>query len=420
MKLCIIEKDVYMDFIKKSPYISIYQLPEWGNLKESNGWKSYLLGFYDGDLLKGVTLLLEKNVFLNYKLFYAPRGYLINVFDLDLLRNFNNEVIKFIKEKKGFMLKVDPNVILSIYDKDGNLLKNEGKNALNNFINIGFKHLGFTKNFETLQPRFLCRFKLANTYEDTLNTFSKTTRKNIVKTLQMGVKVKTVDSSKIEDFTKLLKCSATQNNFIIRPSSYYKKMYELMKDYIKLYIVYIVPEEIYHNTLKEYESTVKELNDFEIQMKKINVGNKIKKQHEDLLIRINKLEDMLLYTKDLKNQEKEIEIGALMSIFIGNEGITFMSGISPEYKEFNPKYAFYNQHIIDAIKSKKEYVNFYGISGDLDKNSEFYHIYEIKKGFNPEIVELLGEFDYIVNPIIYRLYKIALSGYKIIKKLKRN
>ena len=51
----------------------------------------------------------------------------------------------------------------------------------------------------------------------------------------------------------------------------------------------------------------------------------------------------------------------------------------------------------------------------MNPQSPYYSIYEIKKGFNPEIVELLGEFDYIVSPFYYDLYKVALKFYKLFK-----
>ena len=47
------------------------------------------------------------------------------------------------------------------------------------------------------------------------------------------------------------------------------------------------------------------------------------------------------------------------------------------------------------------------------------HIYELKKGFNPEIIELIGEFDYVINPVVYYGYKLALKGYKFVKKFKK-
>ena len=108
-----------------------------------------------------------------------------------------------------------------------------------------------------------------------------------------------------------------------------------------------------------------------------------------------------------------------MSVFTGEDGITFMSGTDPEFKNFYPKYSYYNEHIKDTLKRKLKYVNFYGISGNLNPNSKYYNIYEIKKGFNPDIVELIGEFDFIINHLDYNLYKLALKAYKVIKKFKK-
>ena len=419
MKLKVIGELEYKKFALSNPYISIYQLPEWGHLKATTGWKFHLVGLYDNDTLKAVSLILEKSEPLGLNLFYAPRGYLLDVFDYKLLNEFHKEVIKYVKKNKGFLLKVDPNVIYALYDKEGNLINNDGKKAWDNFIKLGFKHLGFTKNFETLQPRYLCRIKLEKTYEETLQTFTKNTRKNIEKTLNMGVCVRSVDSSEITHFTELLKLSADKNHFLIRPSSYYKVMYDLMSDYIKLYVTYIDTQKYYDNLNKDYENKKNELKSLEKEMKKINNGEKVKKHHQDLLNKLASLEEKIEYANKLKAVGKTIDIGCLMSVFIGNEGITFMSGTSQEYREFSPKYAFYNEHIKDAIDMNKEYVNFYGISGDLSKSSPYYNIYEIKKGFNPEIVELLGEFDYIISKPKYLLYKVALRCYKLKKKLRR-
>ena len=169
----------------------------------------------------------------------------------------------------------------------------------------------------------------------------------------------------------------------------------------------------------EFTKTKKELDDYIEEMKRINNGSKVVKHHQDLVNKLAKLKSDIEYAKKLQAKGEKINIGALMSLFIGNEGITFMSGIDSDYKEFNPKYAFYNQHIKDALELKKEYVNFYGISASLDKDNPYYHIYEIKKGFNPEMIELLGEFDYVINKFNYYMYKVSLSFYKVIKKIKR-
>ena len=416
MKLVEIEEKIFDNYAKKHDYASIYQLSGWGKLKESTGWKYYLLGLYDGSILKGATLLLSKKT-LKKNLFYSPRGYLVDANDYKLLSEFHKEVINFVKLNKGFMLKVDPNVIYKTYDKDGLETSFVGKDAFDNYTKLGFKHFGFNKDFETLQPRYLCRFKLSKTYEETLNSFSKSTRKNIEKAEELGVRVRKLDVSETGVFTDVLKKTAQEKDFVIRPTSYYEKMYEYLKDYMSLYVTYIDTELFYNNILEEQKNTNKEYEDLKVLMTKINVGDKIKKQEQDLINKKEKLSKELELAKSLKEKGKEVNIGALMSLFTGCEGTTFMSGTLSEYKEFYPKYAYYNEHIKESLDRNLKYVNFYGISGNLDKNSKYYGIYEIKKGYNPEITELLGEFDFVINSFIYRLYKISLKIYKLKKKI---
>lgn len=415
MELKKIDTKTYLDFALKSPYISIYQLPEWGILKETNGWKSHLVGLFENDNLKGVTLLLEKTTPIKKSLFYAPRGFLLDYKDANLLSEFTKEVIKYVKNNKGFLLKVDPNVIYATKDASGQNRRVINENLFQEFLHLGYKHLGFTQNFETLQPRNLCRFALKDTYEETLSSFSKNTRKNIEKYAHMGVEIRVIESDEVDLFVSLLQETADKKHFVIRPVSYYKKMYELMRDYLKYYVVYIDPDKYYEFVESEVKKAKDDLTDLEAEMKRINLGDKIRKKHQDYENKVKKMEAKLLEAKKIKDGGVPINIGALMSVFVGDEGITFMSGTSNLYKEFGPKYVFYNEHIKECLRQKKKYCNFYGISGDMNPNNPYYSIYEIKKGFNPEIVELLGEFDYIVNPFYYHLYKIALKFYKLFK-----
>lgn len=414
----ILNEEEYKKFALNNEYISIYQIPQWGTLKSKTGWIRHLLGYYESDKLIGVTMLLEKKLPLKQSLYYTPRGYLVDVFDYEVLKKFHEDVIKYVKKNHGFMLKVDPNVIYQIRDHDGNIKDTCGEVAYQNFKKLGFKHMGFSKNFEDLQPRVLCRIRLKDTYDETLKTFSKSTRKNIDKTYDEGVRVKKIGAEDIDLFVSLCNETAINKSFIIRPASYYKRQLELMSDYTTIYLAYLDTNIHYNYVYKTLENKKEELESLEKEMKKINVGDKIKRKRQELEEKIDKLTKDLDLASNLKKSYKEINIGALMSVFIGNEGITFMSGTSLSYRQFNPKYAFYREHIIDSINKHLDYVNFYGISLDLDKMSKYYGIYEIKKGFNPEIVELIGEFDYVINPVIYYGYKIALNGYKILKKIR--
>lgn len=418
MKFCILEENEYNDFSSKSPLISSYQLASWGKLKEKTGWKSHYVGIKDNNKICAATLLLEKNTPIKRKIFYAPRGFLIDFKDYKLLNYFTEELKKYIKSNKGFMLKIDPNVIFRLRDNEGKIINEENnQEIIDNLKKLGFIHFGFNEMFETMQPRFLCRFKIINNnYEETFKTFSKSTRKNIEQCKYMGVKVRTAKEDEVKTFTEMLNKTALKKHIVTRPNWYYEEMYKNLKEYSQIYISYIDTEEYLQNVLNKIEEEKKNHSDIALKMKTEKVGKNLKNKLELSNRKCAKLLKEKEEALKLKKLGKTIDIGALYAIYINNEGITFMSGIDDDYRHFNPKYAMYNRHLEETIKKKYEYVNFYGIAGIFDKNNPEYKIYELKKGFNTEVIELIGEFDLIINKFYYKLYNIALKVYKKTKK----
>lgn len=418
MKLEILKELEYDKFALKHKDISIYQLSGWGKLKNKTGWKSHLVGFKKNNEIICATLLLEKSTPIKKSLFYAPRGFLIDSDDFSLLNKFTKEVVKYIKLKKGFMLKIDPNVIYKIRNAKNEVIETN-KNSFNNYCESGFKHFGFTQDFETLQPRNLCRFTLQNSYEETLNSFQKSTRKNILKAEEMGVNTKVIKDNEMDEFMRLLNMAGDKNDFIVRPKWYYELMKNSFNDEVVFYLTYLDVKKYLKYLQDKINETKEKLDELKIKFEKYNVGDKLKKEKQNLESSLIKYTDLLKIEKEKYKNKDVVNIGALMSVFTGEDGITFMSGTDPEYKNFYPKYSYYNKHMEDSLKRKMKYVNFYGISGNLEPNSKYYNIYEIKKGFNPDIVELIGEFDFIINKFYYVLYKVALQAYKIVKKIKK-
>ena len=58
-----------------------------------------------------------------------------------------------------------------------------------------------------------------------------------------------------------------------------------------------------------------------------------------------------------------------------------------------------------AIENHIPRYNFYGISGNFDKEASDYGVYEFKRGFGGQVEQLLGEFILPVNKAVYKLYK---------------
>ena len=89
----------------------------------------------------------------------------------------------------------------------------------------------------------------------------------------------------------------------------------------------------------------------------------------------------------------------------GREVLCLMSGVYEKYMRFASPYAMHWKMMNYAIEHGMERYNLYGMSGNFDPQAEDYGVYLFKKGFQGEIQELIGDFDYIVNPKMYRLYQ---------------
>jgi lipid II:glycine glycyltransferase (peptidoglycan interpeptide bridge formation enzyme) len=419
MKFTVLEKKAYDQFARKNNLVSIYQMVNWGELKKTNGWTPHYVGVKDNNKIIAGAMLLEKKTLIGKGLFYAPRGFLIDYSNYKLLTYFTEKVKNYVKDNKGFMIKIDPNWIYQIRDNNGfeNGSKKDDK-VIKHLKNLGFKHFGFNKEFENMQPRFACRFKLQETYGKTLDTFYKSTKRNIEIAEEKSVVVREANEDDYNIVMDLLDETATRKNLVLRTSEYYETMFKLFRGDTKIFIAAIDTKNYLSNIENRWVEEKKEKENIENKMKHEIVGKSLKKQLELANNKLIKLNEEIKYAKTLVKEADYIDIGALFSTFIGDEGITFMSGINDDYRKFNPKYAMYNAHIKECLKRGLTYVNFYGISGNFDKCGKNYGIYELKKGFNTEVIELIGEFDLVINKFDYLLYSIALKFYINFKKIK--
>ena len=92
MKITKLTSKEFENFAKKNEYVTFHQKESWGKLKEQNGWKYELIGMKDDKKVVAATLLLEKDLPLGLKMFYAPRGFLIDFHNTELLDEFVKEI----------------------------------------------------------------------------------------------------------------------------------------------------------------------------------------------------------------------------------------------------------------------------------------------------------------------------------------
>ena len=125
MKIITLSYEEFDNFAKNHKYYTYYQTKNYADLSKTiDGFDIHFLGFCDdGGKLVGASLMLYKTLFWGYKYAYSPRGLLIDYEDTALVSEVSNELKRLLKKQKFIFIKVDPPVIASERDKEGNIIK---------------------------------------------------------------------------------------------------------------------------------------------------------------------------------------------------------------------------------------------------------------------------------------------------------
>lgn len=406
MKIEELESNEYEEYISKNKYTTFYQKEYWGKLKKDGGWNYKLVGMKKNNKIVGATLLLFKNLPLGLKLFYSPRGFLIDYNDEELLKEFVLEIKEYVKNENGFILKIDPYVEYKTRDIDGNIVEGGVNNSkvVENLKKLGFKHYGFNKDIsKELQPRWMYVLDLKGKTEDEIfSNFSKHYRKTIRRTEKQGLVVERISKDKLMDYKKIMEHTSSRRDFIDRPYSYYENMYDKIGENLIINVCYL--------------DTNLGINKFKDEIKKIEGYQDIKDYHlKDIEDYKKKIE---LYESYQKKYGDKIPLAGTMSIVCGKEYLNLFGGAYEEFMHYDAQYLIKWHTMKEALNLGCEIYNFYGISGNFEKeNNDMYGVYEFKRGFGGRVVELIGEFDLIISKPKYCLYNFMFKTYKIVKKI---
>ena len=413
-----LNEDEFRSFIKNNPYGSFMQTPELAHLKEEYGSIKHYVGIIQDNRIIAGSLLLEDKTIFGKRMFYAPRGLIVDYNNYELLEFFTKEVKKYIKKHKGFMLTIDPNVIYRKRTSDGDIPNPDNCNdeAINNLKKLGYKHHGFNLYLDTKQARWCYLLELDEPYEEKKQKFSKSTRKNIESCIKKGLMVREGNINDLETMTEIFEITSKRKDFFSRSLSYYQKMYKNMSNLMTIYIAYLNPDIYYNHTNELLIEARKTYSEVIAKMDKDMVGAKLTNQLEISKKQIEKYEKEIIRAQEFKSKYPNgKDIGCLLSLRSGNEYLTLSSGILADYKDFTPKYLMYEHHIKEAYKEGFKYCNFYGITGDFNPKGKYYGIYEFKKGFNGNVIEYIGEFDLKVS-LFYNVYRILKSIKNLIRR----
>lgn len=87
------------------------------------------------------------------------------------------------------------------------------------------------------------------------------------------------------------------------------------------------------------------------------------------------------------------------------------------YRNVMPNYLMQWEMIRWAVETGCTLYDFQGVSGNLDENGPMYGLYRFKKGFNGQLDEYAGEWNYTYRPVIGKLVDVVMA---IREKRKRH
>lgn len=423
LKLKNIEKEKFDEYVKNHPTKSHFlQSVAWGELCKV---KKHLTPFYLGlvnesDQLVGATLLLQKHLPLNYSYFYAPRGFVIDYNKKELVKTMTKKVVDFAKSKKAIFIKIDPDIILKSFNylNEENKIGNNANEIFETLKKCGFKHQGFTKNFETMQPRYTFRIDLTNDLETIEERFSKTTKQRIAKSLKLETEVEIGTKEDIKTFYNLMMLTETRKDFVSYNEDYYETLYEIFNGNKNTKADLFLGKVNLDKTIEALENNKKVINNQISIMPIDNLSKSAKNKLKELNNQKQNISEDIEKYKRYKNEYgSNLTLSAHMIIKYGNKAWVLYAGNHNILSETYVNYNTYFEHIKNCKNEGIEIYDQFGTIGDLSKDNPRIGLHEFKKKFGGDYIEFLGEWDYIINKPMYFIFTKLVPIYRnIIRK----
>ena len=422
LKLSLIEKEKFDHFIKNHPTKSHFlQSLSWGEFsKIKKNLTPYYLGLINDDNeIVAATLLLQKQLPMNLCYFYAPRGFVLDYKKKELVRTMTKKVIEFAKNKNAIFVKIDPDIIKTSINYQNEETENpDFEEIFSTLKECGFKHQGFTKNFETMQPRYTFRIDLNQSLEEIENHFSKTTKQRIAKSLKLNTEVVIGTKEDIHEFYHLMTLTENRKDFVSYNEDYYETLYEVFNGNKNSKATLFLGKVHISKTLKALEDNLKTINnqisilpiDNLSKSAKIKL-NELTKQKENILKEIEKFKG---YKKEYG---EDLTLSAHMIIEYGDKAWVLYAGNHNILTETYVNYNTYFEHIKYCKEKVIKIYDQFGTIGDLREDNPRLGLHEFKKKFGGDYIEFIGEWDYIINPIMYFIFTKLVPIYR---KIIRN
>ena len=393
----------YDQFVKEHELANVLQSSAWEAVKSD--WQHEKFGVYRGEKLLATASILIRTLPLGYKMFYIPRGPILDYRDTELLSFVVQSIKSYARSKRAVFVTFDPSICLSqsLINQEKTEFP-ENLAIIDSLQQMGARWSGKTEEMgDTIQPRIQAKIYKENFEEDKL---SKSTRQAIRTARNKGLEIQCGGTELLEPFSFLMKKTEKRKEIHLRNEAYYKKLLDNFKEdsYITLTSLDV------SKRLRELEE---QLEKNRVVAEKFNDATKPSKVQENIKEK-ERLEEEIDFLQRYMNMGKSnIPLAATLSLEFGNTSVNLYAGMDDGFKRYNAPILTWYETARYAFERGMVWQNLGGVENSL--NGGLYHF---KEKFNPTIEEYLGEFT-LPTHSLYPLLRLALDFRKTLRKKHR-
>lgn len=289
-------------YARKQPSGNFHQTMQMANFRRALGWDVHPLIFKKDSEIVGALLLAGKN-----NRYEVTMGPIVNFSKSAIVSEFLKQTIDYVKNTGGHTLELYPYDIYQTRNANGTVETGPFTKCLDIFKKLGWKHKGFTANYDPVANRWVFVKDLTSlkNEEELLASYRQTTRQTVKKLVKTDYSIKKLTYDELNIAKKLIDSSYDRNEVHKRDLNYYQQLFT-------------------------------------------HFGNDI--------------EFLVVYYKN------ETPISTGVFIKHPNELVYFASGADTEYRQLYGGHFLQHYVMSRAIKEGVKRYNFYGVSGHFEKN----------------------------------------------------
>lgn len=240
----------HLEFIEALGEASFLQLPSWGQAKPE--WRSESIGFFDGDTLTGVGLVLYRQLpKLKRYLAYLPEGPVLDWERTDVEAHLD-ALVAHARRRKAFAVRIGPTVVhrrwlaptvkAAIADEQISVLSEAapdettlvGTRVMRMLEHLGWQQQGEGHGFAAGQPKFNYQVRLTDvdgaalSDDALLKGMNQLWRRNIKKAEKLGVTVTRGERADLARFHEIYLETAARDGFTGRGLDYFETMWDAL------------------------------------------------------------------------------------------------------------------------------------------------------------------------------------------------